>query len=212
MYVRTDSRLNVIGLASVYDIFGLIENLHIEWMVDCGKNGDAVEVYPAIAPVTYPLLTGEVLAVSFGLDNGYEERFTDLHYPKKVIPLFSVKHKWGKRKHEAKVTCFEWNLMNMDRFIIKVEDDNKAGVDSPMVLKPARDFYCALYDKFLDAFKRSICRKLKQTERIIAESEYEKIASDRWKDYVDLLVVGEESVPFVEAIGRLKPPHLGWLD
>lgn len=211
MYVNKDSRMNVIGLASIFDLLSLIDNLQIEWLVDCGTNGDVVEVYPAIAPATYTLLTGEVLAVSFGLDNGFEERFTDLHYPKKVIPLFSVKHKWGKRKHEAKVTCFEWNLMNMDRFIIKVEDAND-GVGNVTVLKPARDFYGAFYDTFLDLFKSSICRKLKQTERIITESEYENFASDRWKDYEDTLVVDENSVSFVKGLGHYKPSHLGWLD
>lgn len=209
MSIKNDSRMNVIGLASVYDLLELIGNLKVEWMVDCGTNGDVVNVYPAIAPARYTLCSGELLDVSFGLDNGYKERFTDLHYPKKAIPFFSVKHKWGKRK--AKVTHFEWNLKNLSRFIIKVEDEND-GVRSPTVLKPARDFYGSIYDKFLDLFKYSICSNLAQTKRIIPESEYEEIASGRWKNYVDLLVVDNESIPFVKGLGHYKPSHLGWLD
>lgn len=209
-----DSRMNVIGLMSVYDLLDLIENWDIEFIVDCGRTnkGDSVKIYTAIKPVDYTLLSGEVVHVSFGIDYGYEERITDLLYPCRVIPYFSVKHKWDEKKNEAKVSCLSLYIKNLRRLTIRITDKNSGGIQFSTILKPCRDFPIHVWAKFIDVFRNSITKKLKQMKWLLPMSEYEGIARDRFNSRKDKVILDASAIAYVKRLGSNIPPCAGWLD
>lgn len=215
MYSKNEGRMNVIGLVSVYDLLGLIDILDVEFIVDCGKvgKGDDVKIYPAIKPISYKLLNGSDIHVSFGIDYGYEERCTDLVYPRRVIPFFSVKHKWDEKKNEAKVSCLSLYIRNMRRLTIRISDNSKYGIKHSTVLKPCRDFPLDVWVQFIDLYRDAIIRKLKKDKWLMPVSEYEDIAFNRWWAYDDEVVFDDADVrSYVKKLGSNKPSCMGWLD
>ena len=214
MYSKNEGKMNVIGLVSVYDLLGLIDILDVEFIVDCGKvgKGDDVKIYPAIKPVNYKLLNGSEIHVSFGIDYGYEERCTDLVYPRRVIPFFSVKHKWNEKKNEAKVSCLSLYIRNLKRLTIRISDNSEDGIKHSTVLKPCRDFPLDVWVQFIELYQNAISRKLKKTERLISVYEYEDTASYRWRDYEDEAVFDADDISYVKKLGSNKPSNIGWLD
>lgn len=212
--MENDSRMNVIGLISVHDLLDLIEDWDIEYIVNCGRTdkGDSVKIYTAIKPVDYTLLSGEVVHVSFGIDYGYEERITDLLYPCRVIPYFSVKHKWDEKKNEAKVSCLKLYIKNLRRLTIRVTDKNRGGVQFSTILKPCRDFPIHVWAKFIYVFRNSLTKKLKQTERLLSIPEYVEIAQERFDSRKDKVILDASAIAYVKRLGSNIPPCAGWLD
>ena len=209
-----DSRMNVIGLISVYDLMDLICDWDIEYIVDCGRTdkGDSIKIYTAIKPVDYTLISGEVVHVSFGIDYGYEERITDLLYPCRVIPYFSVKHKWDEEKNKATVSCLKLYIKNLRRFTIRITDKNKGGIQFSTILKPCRDFPIHVWSKFIYVFRNSVTDKLKQIDRLLPMSEYEEIARKRFDTRRDKVILDADAISYVKKLGSNIPPCAGWLD